>query len=552
MHGRGRACWASRFSSNRDSTWSVEDSLRTAKNKIFHPSDARAGLVAHDKLTTAAILRGEGLPVPVERQFAASDLSGALAWARDAGWPVVVKPKSGFQARGVTVGVADAEGLAEALSRARSPLVLVQRQYEGRAYRILASPRRVLAAYVRDPAHVVGDGVSSVKELVEAKNGERAANPHLGRASRRVRLGTEALALLAEQSLGVDDVPSVGQRVELSRVDNTHAGADTYDVTDELHPGIVDLACRAVAVVPGLETSGIDVLLPAGHTVDPALQDTIILEHNLNHSLGGHRTPLVGQQRNVQRLMVIDAAERRGISLEPVPDVLDALVLPTPMRNLDDPLWTSVEGVTVVDASEHGRGMVRLTGRFDAVARAMGLLAKRSREVLAVRADLAGEPFIFPGPDGEELRLPTLTPCPWLPPLPRIVLPDTSPVAVRVMLEGRVTGVGLRKHVARAARRGGVTGWVRNTHRGTVEVLLTGGRDAVDGVVDRIRAGTRRSSIVSVTVRKVDTAPRKSFRIRKTTRRRTPIQRATRAIRWRLARLRRAVEPPQASSTVGG
>ena len=109
VHERRGACWASRFSSNRDSTWSVEDSLRTAKNKIFHPTDPRAGLVAHDKLTTTAILRGEGLPVPVERLFRVSDMPEMLAWAEEIGWPVVVKPRAGFRGRGVSAGVMDSK-----------------------------------------------------------------------------------------------------------------------------------------------------------------------------------------------------------------------------------------------------------------------------------------------------------------------------------------------------------------------------------------------------------------------------------------------------------
>ncbi len=62
-------------------------------------------------------------------------------------------------------------------------------------------------------------------------------------------------------------------------------------------------------------------------------------------------------------------------------------------------------------------------------------------------------------------------------------------IAKRVVLQGRVQGVGYRDWMARTARSLGVAGWVRNRPDGTVEALVAGEAAVVEELLRRCRAG---------------------------------------------------------------
>ena len=86
---------------------------------------------------------------------------------------------------------------------------------------------------------------------------------------------------------------------------------------------------------------------------------------------------------------------------------------------------------------------------------------------------------------------------------------------VRVVIRGRVQGVGFRASCQREAQAAGVRGWVRNQWDGSVEALFEGPSDAVDRMVDWCRAGPRIAQIDAVELLEADEpAPAGSFRVR--------------------------------------
>jgi acylphosphatase len=87
-------------------------------------------------------------------------------------------------------------------------------------------------------------------------------------------------------------------------------------------------------------------------------------------------------------------------------------------------------------------------------------------------------------------------------------------VAKRVIVSGRVQGVGFRYAVARVARTHGVTGWVHNLPDGTVEAVLDGEPDAVDSVVRFCRTGPRGASVVAVDVSEIEAPNVAGFDVR--------------------------------------
>lgn len=231
-----------------------------------------------DKRMTRRVLEAAGLRVPRAR-LAAGDGSDA-EFLREVG-EVVVKPARGEQGNGITVGVTDPEQLAQAVDAARRfcPDVLVEERCDGHDVRILVIGHEVVAAAVRKPAAVVGDGHSSIRTLVE-------------RQARRVRAATDGEAVLrideatteTVRAAGhdLDDVLPAGEELQVRRTANLHTGGTIHDVTGELHPELVDTAVTASRALD-IPVTGLDFLVP-----DLAGPDYVCIEANERPGLANH------------------------------------------------------------------------------------------------------------------------------------------------------------------------------------------------------------------------------------------------------------------------
>src|SRR5690606_16921832 len=180
--------------------------------------------VASDKALTKALLREAGVPVP--EGVVVDDIGGALEALRDLGGPVVVKPLDGNQGNGISLGVDQPVRLLGAVQLAKryADRVIVERQLQGRDYRVLVVGGKVAAACERRPPEVVGDGVSAVGELIEAVNGDPARGEGHERPLTRIAIDDELVERLGEVGMGLDYVPAPGQTVILKRAANLSVG----------------------------------------------------------------------------------------------------------------------------------------------------------------------------------------------------------------------------------------------------------------------------------------------------------------------------------------
>ncbi|HYR66853.1 MAG TPA: acylphosphatase [Reyranella sp.] len=78
--------------------------------------------------------------------------------------------------------------------------------------------------------------------------------------------------------------------------------------------------------------------------------------------------------------------------------------------------------------------------------------------------------------------------------------------AVRLLIVGRVQGVGYRDWVLRTARNLGLRGWVRNRTDGSVEVLIVGEEAAVSAMIEACRRGPAHARVDNVDVQPADLA----------------------------------------------
>lgn len=222
--------------------------------------------LARNKVACAKVLRDAGLPVP--RHLLVTDAAQAVKAAQALGYPVVVKPANLDGGLGVMAGLRDAGGVksAFAVTAKLSKLILVEQFIEGNDYRIRVCKNEVIGAVIRKAAAVVGDGVKSVRALIDSVNRERAKrtqplDPDVEQGSKPIVADGEVLQWLAAQGFTLDSVIAPGQQVRLRGAANVSLGGTTWDVTSQAHPDNLALALQAVAALR-LDVAGVDVLLP--------------------------------------------------------------------------------------------------------------------------------------------------------------------------------------------------------------------------------------------------------------------------------------------------
>lgn len=265
-------------------------------------TSAIAESIAQDKDLTKKLLAAAGVPVPSGRP--ATSLEDAWAAALEVGLPVVVKPQDGNQGKGVAVNITSREQfeIGYHAAVAISDEVLVEKFLPGADFRMLVVGDRLVAAARREPPLVIGDGVQTVRELVEEVNRDPRRGEGHATSLTRIRLDAIALSRLADQGMDADSIPAKGQRVILRNNANLSTGGTATDVTDDVHP---DLAARAVAAAQmvGLDICGVDVVCESVHK---PLEDQSggIVEVNAAPGLRMHLAPSYGKGRNVGEAVI--------------------------------------------------------------------------------------------------------------------------------------------------------------------------------------------------------------------------------------------------------
>jgi D-alanine-D-alanine ligase-like ATP-grasp enzyme/poly-gamma-glutamate capsule biosynthesis protein CapA/YwtB (metallophosphatase superfamily)/acylphosphatase len=269
------------------------------------------------KEATRRLLTHIDAPVPKGRVFSAHQVEKALDYADRIGYPVVCKPVAGLRGIGVVTDIGSRDDLVSALelyemSQLGNDDFVIEQHVTGSDYRIVVIGGEVVAAVVREPASVVGDGVHTIVDLVEYKNRIRALNPHL--RSRRIQFSDAMRYQLAQAGLTFASVPAAGQRVTLANSANLSTGGDSFEVAHELHPSIKETAVRAVEAIPGLGFCGLDMLID-DHRKPIDEQSATVIELNAHAAIGSAQYPMWGTPTPVAKLFFEQCAKAYGIEL---------------------------------------------------------------------------------------------------------------------------------------------------------------------------------------------------------------------------------------------
>ncbi|GHC10057.1 cyanophycin synthetase [Thermomonas carbonis] len=215
--------------------------------------------LASDKEETNKILGSLGLPVP--RQELVTSQTEALRAARRLGGGVVLKPYNGNHGRGITINVSAEDDIRAGFEAARehSRSVIVETYLAGDDHRLLVVNGELVAATRRTPGHVVGDGASTVTQLVEVVNSDPRRGVGHEKVLTKLKLDREAELMLERVGYTAESVPKAGEVVPLRSTANLSTGGTATDVTDIIHPDNRAMAERAVRAI-GLDVGGVDFL----------------------------------------------------------------------------------------------------------------------------------------------------------------------------------------------------------------------------------------------------------------------------------------------------
>ncbi len=259
---------------------------------------AIAESISRDKDLTKALLQSCGVPVPEGRIVESAE----AAWeaANDIGMPVVIKPCDGNHGRGVFIEVSHREEIESAyhIALKEGTGVLVERYIVGTEHRLLVVGGQLVAATQGDSVSVIGDGISTIAELIESQiNSDPRRGSTENHPLNLIRLDSAAQMEIAHQGYQSDSIAPADTKVLVQRNGN-HA----FDVTDQVHPSIASIASLAARVV-GLDIAGID-LVTSDISRPLSEQGGAIVEVNAGPSLLMHIKPAVGTPRPVGKALV--------------------------------------------------------------------------------------------------------------------------------------------------------------------------------------------------------------------------------------------------------
>jgi cyanophycin synthetase len=246
--------------------WEVEiDSVRTRIHNHAMEFDNPVVLgLAGRKTAVHRLLEADGLPIPEYAVFTLSDLGAAATFLEAHPRGCVIKPANGYGGQGVTTHVQRPNELRRAavLASVYDGELIIEAQIPGESYRLLVLEGRMVHAVCRRGPRLTGDGVASVRQLIDADNRRR----------RQQRLPTldvdrDCAFTLGYQQLALDSVPASGREILVKSVnDPARKYAEvrtvyTDVVTAAISPSIRQQAERAAQLV-GSEFLGVDIITP--------------------------------------------------------------------------------------------------------------------------------------------------------------------------------------------------------------------------------------------------------------------------------------------------
>ncbi len=255
--------------------------------------------IAGDKHLTKELLRRHGIPVPTGE--IAYSVGSALRYAGEIGYPVVIKPYDSNHGNGVTLNIQGREGVPEAfkLAVSFSSAAVVEKHITGQDYRVLVVGDKVSAVARRLPPKVTGDGMSTIRQLVDKENENPLRGEDHTKPLTQIELDDIAIAVLGETGLTPESIPESGTVVYLRKNANLSTGGTAASCPDSIHPENAKLAIRAAKAL-GIDIAGVDICSP-DISIPLFENGGAVLEVNAGPGLRMHLMPSEGPPATVAK-----------------------------------------------------------------------------------------------------------------------------------------------------------------------------------------------------------------------------------------------------------
>lgn len=255
-------------------------------------------LMMENKSVTKKILERHHIFVPGGEEFY------TLESARDSlpQWvnkPVVIKPKSTNFGIGISIFPEGANevDIVKAIQLAfdEDSTILMEPFIKGKEYRFLVIGDKTVAILHRVPANVVGDGRSTIAQLIEQKNLDPLRGKGYKTPLEKINIDENMKLFLQQQNLTVDMVLPDGKLQFLRENSNISTGGDSLDVTDLVPEVFKEIAVKAAKAM-GANICGADIMI---EELENENSPYAIIELNFNPAIHIHSFPYKGKERNV-------------------------------------------------------------------------------------------------------------------------------------------------------------------------------------------------------------------------------------------------------------
>ncbi|WP_435412863.1 cyanophycin synthetase [Psychroserpens mesophilus] len=233
---------------------------------------------------------------------------------RYVGYPLVIKPIDGNHGRGITVDIQNYEDALQAFHHAKesskSGAIIVEKFIKGDDYRLLVINNKLVAGAIRTPAHVIGDGTSTVQELIDKVNSDPRRGYGHENVLTQITVNELTKTIIKDAGYTLDSVIPEGERLILKDTANLSTGGTAEDITDIIHPANVSMAERISKIID-LDICGIDIMTT---DITKPLSETggAVLEVNAGPGFRMHLAPTSGLPRNVAAPVIDKLFPQKG------------------------------------------------------------------------------------------------------------------------------------------------------------------------------------------------------------------------------------------------
>jgi cyanophycin synthetase len=253
--------------------------------------------IAGNKDETKRLLQESAIPVAKGQTIATEEeLMSAI---KSVGFPLVFKPLDGNHGKGATINVKTEEAAKAAFEYAKtySRRIILERFITGYDFRVLVIDHKMVAAALRVPAHVTGDGKSTIQQLIDKENEDPRRGYGHENVLTEITVDRDTMDLLEKKQYTLDTIAPNGEQVFLKSTANLSTGGTSIDVTELVHPQNVFMSERISRII-GLDICGIDIM--AENLTQPLTENGgVVLEVNAAPGFRMHLAPSEGLPRNV-------------------------------------------------------------------------------------------------------------------------------------------------------------------------------------------------------------------------------------------------------------